>query len=110
MSDMKNEELDRLLMQALKEEPKVDLPLGFPAMVTRHVFARSRQFKASVAAVAWGLLTGCLVFIGLFILNASLAEQLLRILYSGKFVLLTVVVAFLGVQYLDQRFVKLRQS
>lgn len=100
------EEIELLLLKALKKEPIVGLPLGFAAMVTRKVLAKPDTFRISIMAVFLGLLVSTGAFFCLLRIIPNLEIQIFRLLYEGKFIIGTIIAGFLMVQYLERRFVK----
>lgn len=100
-------ELEDLLIKALKKEPETSLPLGFAAIVTRTVFTpKEATFRHSIVALFYGLLISIISCSFLFLIKPSLGHQVFNLLNTGRFVIVTLIVGLLMIQYLDRRFVK----
>jgi len=101
------------LFAALKKEPEISLPFGFAAFMTNKIKAqqiKQTSFKSYVIAFATTgliLIASCMF---LFVFQTALVLQLYAFLFSVKYILVTAILAFLMVQYLDQKFVKKRFS
>lgn len=104
MNEMSDQnDLENLLVTALKKEPQTSLSLGFAARVTRTVFTlKPRPFCHSVVALFCGLLVSVLSCLTLFVIKPSVAYQVFNLLNAGKFVIMTVIVGLLMIQYLER--------
>jgi hypothetical protein len=97
----------RALFEALGEEPASDLPYNFAAKVTRHIQAnekRSGELQYNLVAA--------LIFIvalaGIYGLLAFFTPDQASSLLKYKWILLLFPLAFIAIQYFDQRLVKAR--
>jgi hypothetical protein len=97
----------RALFEALGEEPGGGLPYDFAAKTARHIQAsekRSNELKYNVAAalifvVALAVVYGLLVF---FIPDQA------PVLLKYRWILLLFPIAFIVIQYFDQKLVKVK--
>ena len=97
----------RALFDALRDEPAKGLPYDFAAKVTRHIQSDeklSKELKYNFAAV--------LIFIaalgGLYGLLAYFTPDQASSLLNYKWILLLFPIAFIAIQYFDQRLIKTR--
>ncbi|HVS91766.1 MAG TPA: hypothetical protein VHE59_07025 [Mucilaginibacter sp.] len=94
------------LFEALKSEPENGLPYDFAAKVTRHIQAeqkRSNELKSNL--IAAGLILAIMAIL-CWILGTITNTQ--STLLEYKWILLLIPVAFIAIQYFDQKLVKKR--
>lgn len=107
MKNLKEYDIDALLLTALKKEPEIDLPHGF-ATVT----ARKLRSKPVSAAKTYGLailatVVAIAVVAGMLQLSQSESSiQLLSVLFHFKYIIAFVILAGLSIEYLDQTLVR----
>ncbi|HVW12696.1 MAG TPA: hypothetical protein VHB54_02670 [Mucilaginibacter sp.] len=94
------------LFEALNSEPENGLPYDFAAKVTRHIQAeqkRSNELKSNL--IAAGLILAIMAIL-CWILGTITNTQ--STLLDYKWILLLIPVAFIAIQYFDQKLVKTR--
>jgi ABC-type maltose transport system permease subunit len=93
------------LFEALGREPEKGLPYDFSAKVVRSVQAetkRSNDLKFNIIAAVLSIVAIAIACFALSILNPTQESTLLKF----KWVLLLLPVAFIAIQYFDQKLVK----
>ena len=106
MKNINDEDIENLLVGALKKEPEVSLPFGFAAMVTKKVYAKPIGFGSYVMALFVGCLVIVMVGLAFFLYYPELTNPIFSFLISVKYIIISVVAIFLIIEYFDQRFIK----
>lgn len=95
----------KTLFEALGKEPENGLPYDFAAKVTRHIRAeqkRGNEIRSNLVAAGLFLIAMAAACFALAVLNPGTTSDLLKY----KWILLLLPVAFIVIQYFDQRLVK----
>lgn len=97
----------KALFEALGKEPENGLPYDFAAKVTRHIQAeqkRGSELRSNLVAAGLFFLTLAAACCALAIFSPDSTSALLKY----KWILLLLPVAFIAIQYFDQKLVKTR--
>jgi hypothetical protein len=95
------------LFEALGEEPAKGLPFDFAAKVTRHIQAnekRSSELKYNLAAAIIFIALLAAIYGLLAVYTPNQASSLMKY----KWMLLLFPIAFIAIQYFDQKLIKSR--
>ncbi len=105
---MKNERnnIDELLMSALKAELKDDLPYNFVPDLRRKMFPLPNTYKLALLRVASAIAASLLCLFCLYFMNPEATIQLITGLATFKYILLFLGVVFLMIQYVDWKLVR----
>ncbi|MFC6099218.1 hypothetical protein [Olivibacter domesticus] len=104
-NEMTDQEIEAVLVEALKKEPEISLPYGFAAIVTRKVFIQTNLFGIYVKALLLAIGIGALAGIALFLYRPNLMNPLISTLIDMKYVVLFILVVVCLIQYIDQKVV-----
>jgi hypothetical protein len=102
---MTDQEIDAILVDALKKEPEISLPYGFAAIVTRKIFVQTNVFGIYVRALLLAVGISILVGVALFLYRPALINPLISILVEMKYVLVFILAVVCLIQYMDQKVV-----
>lgn len=97
----------RALFKALGEEPSNGLPYDFAAKVTRHVKAnvkRSNELRYNLFAAFIFIVVLAVIYGVLAVYTPNQASSLMKY----KWILLLFPIAFISIQYFDQKLIKNR--
>ncbi|HEX3385005.1 MAG TPA: hypothetical protein VHS53_07455 [Mucilaginibacter sp.] len=97
----------KTLFEALGKEPEIGLSYDFAAKVTRHIQAeqkRGNELRSNLMVAGLFLAAMSMSCCALAIFNPDTTSDLLKY----KWILLLVPVAFMAIQYFDQKLVKTR--
>jgi hypothetical protein len=107
MKNLKEDDIDALLSIALKKEPQLDLPHGFAAITAR----KTKRTKTSgfttyaLAVLAVAVATSVIVCM-LKLSKTDSSTQLLSFLSHFKYLIVSVLLVGLVIEYLDQKLVR----
>jgi hypothetical protein len=104
-NEITDQEIDAMLVDALKKEPKISLPYGFAAIVTRKIFIQTNVFGIYVRALLLAVGISILVGVPLFLYRPALISPLISVLVERKYVLIFILIVVCLIQYIDQKVV-----
>lgn len=104
-NEITDQEIDAILVDALKKEPEISLPYGFAAIVTRKIFVQTNVFGIYVRALLLAVGISILAGVALFLYRPALISPLISILAERKYVLIFILIAVCLIQYIDQKLV-----
>lgn len=106
MKKINDDELEKLLADALKKEPETSLPFGFAAMVAKKAQAKPFGFASVVMALLTSVVVIVLVGFAVFLYFPDMIRPVFSFLLSIRYIIISIVLTYLVIEYLDQRFIK----
>ena len=103
--EMTDQEIEALLVDALKKEPEMSLPYGFAAIVTRKVFVQANVFGSYIKALLLAVGISVLAGSALFLYRPVLINPLISVLVDMRYVLIFILIVVCLIQYIDQKVV-----
>ncbi len=111
MKNLKEEDIDSILFNSLAKEPELYLPHGFEIIVARKVsYSKPLSFKVYGIAILTAILVFGIAICMLKLSKTGAATELLSFLSQFKYLILSILLVVLGIEYLDQKFVRFIQK
>nr|WP_294794245.1 hypothetical protein [uncultured Mucilaginibacter sp.] len=107
MKNLKEDDIDAILLTALKKEPELDLPHGFAAITARKTSrAKTLGFTTYALALVAVIVAASVIVCMLKLSKTDTSNQLLSFLSHFKYLIASVLLVGLAIEYLDQKLVR----